>query len=82
MEYWNVLLQEKVMNNANKLTKSYQQSYEQDKYMIYKELTRLWTISTGYYIHIDLFLIEKILYDYNRKKCSKILCFKKKYLYL
>lgn len=29
------------MNNANKLTKSYQQSYEQDKYMIYKELTRL-----------------------------------------
>lgn len=41
MEYWNISLQEKVMNNANNLAKSYQQSYEQDKYMIYKELTRL-----------------------------------------
>ena len=29
------------MNNTKKLAKSYQQSYEQDKQMIYKHLTKL-----------------------------------------
>lgn len=31
----------KVMNNTNNLTESYQQSYKQDKKVIYKQLTEL-----------------------------------------
>lgn len=32
--------------------------------------------------YIDLFLIEKILYNYNRKKCSNFCVFKKKCVHL